>query len=527
MSAAFPVRDLIVVLFTFAILLVVWTVRQSRFSSELIACIPGPKSRSWIFGNMLDLLLAKEYGEHEFKWLQTYGPVYSVKGYFGEHRLMVSDPSTLKYILSSPRFALGHSQRKITTLLFGKDNMLIRNGESHRHIRNIINPWFSSKSVRLALPAIRENVRKVIDQWEAQGVPGNTFDISQTLHNSAMDIMGDALLEYRFDTLTGQSELSKIQRTILDSASSPTELGQLADATLSYIPDGVVLWASHLPIPSMQVVKTYQGLTEALSSHLVQQKRETAAVGADHSLIGHLTGLNTTDSSTGVPDEEIPIHLRTLLVGGGDTVASAIGWTLYKIAQMEGLQQELRNEIQSASRNGLDDLDYDNMPFLNAMINEVLRLFAPFPLAERVATEDCVLPLSHPVVTTTGRPISEIPIKKGQSIFVAISAYHRLTSIWGPDALEFRPSRWFEEEPCKGSALGPHRSLLTFLAGPHVCPGWRFALLEIQVFVTEIVHKFVLSLPDNDSVRPSVAVTLVSKTADGVQQLPIHIEAVV
>jgi hypothetical protein len=42
-----------------------------------------------------------------------------------------------------------------------------------------------------------------------------------------------------------------------------------------------------------------------------------------------------------------------------------------------------------------------------------------------------------------------------------------------------------------------------------------------------MVHKFVLSLPDNDSVRPSVAVTLVSKTADGVQQLPIHIEAVV
>lgn len=52
-------------------------------------------------------------------------------------------------------------------------------------------------------------------------------------------------------------------------------------------------------------------------------------------------------------------------------------------------------------------------------------MFAPFPLAERVATEDCVLPLSHPVVTTTGRLISEIPIKKGQPIFVAISAYHR------------------------------------------------------------------------------------------------------
>ncbi|KAJ7199174.1 hypothetical protein GGX14DRAFT_572938 [Mycena pura] len=58
MPTAFPALDLTVILFTFAILLVAWTVRRWRSSSEPIACIPGPKSRSWIFGNMLDLLLA-------------------------------------------------------------------------------------------------------------------------------------------------------------------------------------------------------------------------------------------------------------------------------------------------------------------------------------------------------------------------------------------------------------------------------------------------------------------------------------
>lgn len=46
------------------------------------------------------------------------------------------------------------------------------------------------------------------------------------------------------------------------------------------------------------------------------------------------------------------------------------------------------------------------------------------------------------------------------------------------------------------------------------------------MFVTELVRKFVLSLPEDNSVRPCIAVTLVSRTADGVQQLPIHIETV-
>jgi hypothetical protein len=48
----------------------------------------------------------------------------------------------------------------------------------------------------------------------------------------------------------------------------------------------------------------------------------------------------------------------------------------------------------------------------------------------------------------------------------------------------------------------------------------------IQVFVTELVRKFALSLPENDSVRACFAVTLVAKTADGVPNLPIHIETV-
>ncbi|KAJ7104914.1 hypothetical protein C8R44DRAFT_886936 [Mycena epipterygia] len=83
-----------------------------------------------------------------------------------------------------------------------------------------------------------------------------------------------------------------------------------------------------------------------------------------------------------------------------------------------------------------------------------------------------------------------------------------------------------EEEPCKGRALGPHASLLSFFGGPTVCLGWQFAILQLQVLATEVVRKFVLTVPGNDSVRPCLALTLESKTADGVQHLPLHVENV-
>ncbi|KAJ7443616.1 cytochrome P450 [Mycena galericulata] len=176
-------------------------------------------------------------------------------------------------------------------------------------------------------------------------------------------------------------------------------------------------------------------------------------------------------ATSGVPDQEFSAQVRSILLAGQDTAGVTMGWIFYNLARMPNFQHALREEIRLSKLE--DHPDYDNIPLLNAIINEVLRTYCAFPLAQRMTTEDCSLPLSQPITMASGTQISEIPIKKGQCLYVAISAYHRLPSMWGPDAHEFRPSRWLEQEPCKGPALGPHASLLTFYGGPGVCLGWR------------------------------------------------------
>ncbi|KAF8186880.1 hypothetical protein K438DRAFT_1835179 [Mycena galopus ATCC 62051] len=63
--------------------LIICTVHYLRSSRNLVRLIPGPKSPSWIYGNIPQLLLSREYGENEFQWQERYGQVYSIKGYFG------------------------------------------------------------------------------------------------------------------------------------------------------------------------------------------------------------------------------------------------------------------------------------------------------------------------------------------------------------------------------------------------------------------------------------------------------------
>ncbi|KAF8186856.1 cytochrome P450 [Mycena galopus ATCC 62051] len=503
--------------------LIICTVHYLRSSRSLVRLIPGPKSPSWIYGNMPQLLLSREYGENEFQWQERYGQVYSIKGCFGEPRLMISDPATVKYILNTSVFAFGPSQEKIGNILFGDGNVFMARGESHRHLRNLMNSSFSSKNVRAVLPAIMETARKLGDRWEALSLSGGAVDISRSLNDAALDAMGDAIFGYSFNALAGQSELAMMHRKMTDLVSNPTESMQLIDAILSFIPNSVLRLVRDLPIPGLHMLQEYKKLTDALSLRLIAKKRDEGSLAS--AFLEDLT--NTHDR---VADKEIGVHFRTILIAGQETMGSTLNWIFYMLAQMENYQRDLRQEIQNKQGN-LGELDYNNMPLLNAFINasllEVLRMYSAFPLAERAATADCILPLSHPITTTTGIQISEIPIKKGQCFHVAIAAYHRLESVWGPDAREFKPSRWLQPDPCKGPALGPHASLLAFFGGPGVCLGWRFAILELQVFVVELVRRFSLSLPKDDSVRTRVSTTLVPETSDGKRHMPVHIENIV
>lgn len=57
------------------------------------------------------------------------------------------------------------------------------------------------------------------------------------------------------------------------------------------------------------------------------------------------------------------------------------------------------------------------------------------------------MPLAEPIVGKDGTLITEIPVPKDTSIIIGIRACNRNKTIWGEDALEWKPERWLQPLP--------------------------------------------------------------------------------
>jgi len=97
----------------------------------------------------------------------------------------------------------------------------------------------------------------------------------------------------------------------------------------------------------------------------------------------------------------------------------------------------------------------------------------------RMPIEDDILPLTKPVVGTSGKVYTELPIPKGTPITISAIGYNlcialadpslavyschcfrdRNKDVWGPDAYEFRPERWLEVKEQVESPVGVYGNL--------------------------------------------------------------------
>ncbi|KAF8193097.1 cytochrome P450 [Mycena galopus ATCC 62051] len=484
-----------------AVLLPMWTYFVLRRSSA-IRNIPGPPSPSWIFGNMLQLLLPPQYGDNEFAWIKKFGPVYSLKGCFGQNRLMISDPLALQYILNSPHF-----QHKC---------LMAAKGETHKRLRAAINIGFTSAAVRDFRPIFVKVAQKMTEELDE--LSGSPTDLCPILSHATLSTISEAALGYSTQDLGERFVVNNARMMTLSSSQSASQI--IGDAIGARLPKFIWRAAIYLPTTTFKVIRTVKYLANKTGNQIVEEKLAEAqgGVGITTDVFGMLHHSDAKSSrDVALTVEELVAQTGLLMIAGQETVTNTLAFGFLELGRHPEFQEELRREIQESLRGSPHDFAYDSMPLLNAFIKETLRFYPAPALHERIAVQDTVIPLTKGIKMSTGDVINHIPVRKGQILNTAIASYQRLDSRWGEDGLQFRPSRWIDGSVILGQAIGPYANLLSFWGGPHVCLG----ILELQVFFSELVGKFSFSLPAGDQVCTRFANTLLPVIPSGEKAAPL------
>lgn len=176
---------------------------------------------------------------------------------------------------------------------------------------------------------------------------------------------------------------------------------------------------------------------------------------------------------------------------------------------------EIQDNIEAQGRSELSPDDLAKMPYMEAVVvsclhhctcrditltglpcqRETLRFAPPVYLTNREPSGEDVIPLSQPIIGRDGRQMTQIHVKRGQQIVVGIYTLNRNKEIFGEDADEYRPERWLEDDKRdrsveKAFSFTAWSPLMTFLAGPRGCIGYRFSLAEIKVILYALILNF-------------------------------------
>ncbi|KAF7333209.1 Cytochrome P450 [Mycena sanguinolenta] len=429
-----------------AVVLILYLSLRRRSAIQNLA---GPPSSSWIFGHMRQLLLSPRYGAHEFNWLDSYGPVYALKGCFGQDRLMVADAVAMQYILNSPNFRRSFTDDNARNLVFGEKNFLVLRGSEHRRIRSALNTGFTAAAVRSY-----HAVFKVVAE-QLENFPSTTTDVCSLLSAATLEATCQAVLGRPTQDLG--EEFVANNREIVKLIASQSEVHVLADAIVSRLPTWFWRAAIHLPTKAFAVAR---------KARFLGNQREATAQGLEtgSDLFSRLADPNNSNT---LAEEDLAMQAAVVL-------SNAISFGLLELAKHPDFQDRLRAEIYSTLGNNTS-LAYESMPLLNAFLREILRLYPALPLSDRIVWEETVIPLGESIISSKGERINQIPVRKGEIVTVAIAAYQRLPSRWGKDPHTFNPSRWLDGETYQGEAVGPYANLMSFLGGPHICLGYARA----------------------------------------------------
>jgi cytochrome P450 len=170
-------------------------------------------------------------------------------------------------------------------------------------------------------------------------------------------------------------------------------------------------------------------------------------------------------------DREVRDQVMTLMFAGHDTSTSTLTFMMHELARHPEVAARLREEADRVLGGEPPSVDQlEEMPYLDMVLDEVLRLYPPAWIGPRRAVREF--------------EFGGYTVPRGAYVNYCSWASHRIPEVF-PDPEAFIPERFTRER----KAALPRGAYVPFGGGQRICIGKRFGQTEVKLVATMLLQR--------------------------------------
>ncbi|KAL8516765.1 hypothetical protein ACS0TY_015142 [Phlomoides rotata] len=426
-----------------------------------------------------------------FKWMNDYGPVYRLAA-GPRNFVVVSDPAIAKHVLRN--YGTKYSKglvAEVSEFLFGS-GFAIAEGSLWTVRRRAVVPSLHKKYLSIIVERVFcRCAEQLVEKLKINALNGSAVNMEEKFSQLTLDVIGLALFNYNFDSLTANSPVIDAVYTALKEA----ELR--ATDLLPYWKINALCKVIPRQIKAEKAVSLIRQTVEELIAKCKEMveaegeriNEEEYVNDADPSILRFLLASREEVSSTQLRDD-----LLSMLVAGHETTGSVLTWTAYLLSKDPSSLRKVQEEVDRVLQGRLPTYeDVKNLKFLTLCIMESMRLYPHPPVLLRRAQVADVLPGNYKV-------------DAGQDIMISVYNVHHSAQVW-ERADEFIPERFDLDGPVPNETNTDYR-FIPFSGGPRKCVGDQFALLEAIVALAVVLQHLTFDLIPDQAIGMTTGATI-------------------
>jgi cytochrome P450 len=334
------------------------------------------------------------------------------------------------------------------------DGLFMSEGELWTRQRKLIQPSFLKERVDALSGKMCDTIVKHLANWEDRVADGKPFNLSEDVSILTLEIA----LQTMFDTGLGVDAAGFGEAMHLSHQVCAERVWNLTGIT------------ERLPTRRNRKFNEAVVFLQGVVSRIIAERRANPRPSND--LLSILMDARDADTNEAMDDQQLRDEVMTLMLAGHDTTATMVAWALLMLSQNKDHLERMRDEVDTHLAGRLPEAgDIKTLDYTRRIIQEVARLRPSIWWFARVAIND--------------DNIAGQPIKAGTTVFISQYLIHTHPQIWD-EPEKFDPDRFLPDQ----TVGRPKFAYFPFGAGPRVCIGTGFAMMEMVYVLAMIFRRF-------------------------------------